>query len=1646
MPTPILKFLPREVRKACSCEAPELIPPRLDADDHGIAAVIDISGFTALTSNLLKVHGADGAAKLRDAVDSVFDVIIRIIHRRGGSIIKFAGDAAIACWSTSQPRLEKRNPSILESFLCALELLQAFKANSSQQMGIHIGMAFGQVLHIHLGQTEEQRGYYTGPERREYFIAGEAVSEAGRALDLGRRGDLALSFTFMLELRKEHRSVPVGNPKLWLARSDSFIIHDYEPRIGELVRALTNLFPPREISHEEREEGIDQARALQYLETSVRMFLEEKRRKDGRIGQTLKRQSGSLESSPRRSSETPKNSFDDYNEKRNVVVVFLQFPTIRLGADIGKSAATSSHIWQSAGRKFTESSRALELLEKRNGIDADLDQAQLIATIVMTAVARQGGSLRQINFDDKAFTALAVWGLRGLSHHRAEARFALSACLDIAAECSAAGIEGVRIGVASGVVYTGVFGNELRMDGTILGAPVNLAARLMCFEAPQTEPSETKKATVIFCDSQTQIAGLEEFQFGQTPMRGTLKGFSEQLDVYQLLSRSLAFYDGHLIPQRPLRVIGREQELDYLSNTVKQWAEHKKNQFIMVTGRSGYGKSIILGEARRELEQIPFVLISSSVGDEMKQKSSFGVLDGLLRRLARKLAASGVTPAQFQERCDFVRRQSLSTASSMMDMTISSNVTDPDWRYIAEILYALGIPRSVLRTFAAVPGLRVYENVQATPTLAAVGSDVATRLSFVFSQLVNAVSSIGFKVCLFWDDAQWFDRESLQTLVTLRKFCPAALFLIGARSREEWDFVEDFDSVASLCDRHLCLQPLTLQSVQEICQDAFDGIEVSERLIQQIMDRSLGVPAVVRMIINGLRGVEAGSKRRFLDAQLPALTTGGAIAAQLDSVHLEFRNLIQIASVLGQYFNLLDLCGITRIVESECDDIYSIQYIADLIQASDRFGFLICRNEQDSQYAFSTCIIHDGVLATILPQRKSDIHFAAFTHFRNRFDEEGEDIQLLQTIILHITKVSGKVGLKCEFLYKGFISAASFQNEAEAFRCRDLLLSLDATYFENLPILDQIISSKMLADMYCQVGCVRFVKRQLLNLKVSFSNSTEAVKVLVEQIRKAGQSDLVSKRIIPFIRSFTYHQKFLKRIGDSTDPNVRFVYFEYLLRTFPLLFPGKYYSRRRNTKLSKVFNESLSPATELDQLVGVNCNSGDGTRRLNELSLVMEALVLWIYERRVQGFNYLNFQMSSTLLIRCAATIDPKVNGWRLKLAYMRLGLFAAATRKAETARRYRDIAESLPEDMSTSWDYACKSFTRVLDVVCRMFDGQVIDSACIVAMKEALDCIKEAGLEFDETARTMLVSLHTFLFVNGELELIGPPDEGGFKVLEEIELNESFHMSRRSVFLLKVCYILEMVAKCRFEDAAQTIVEHSDIILEKSSIRKPPTVLAGHPIMSLSVLTKLCRSICMTLELSSTSEGEDDLLKELEYRGAELCACFSRTPTLLMPSAILSVFTVAITITNFSLFVLEAERKLSTRAWKKGDVGRMKLVAQSIFRQVVKASKSGVKTRQMRFCNLFLRCARNVVVRGRPDKFVVEVARMEAPGPDLFPDFCKLLFQARNWRAKGLLRHVDVSKWISEGQALKGELERYCDKSEIFLIDKLLRTKVVGR
>ncbi|TVQ15976.1 MAG: guanylate cyclase, partial [Leptolyngbya sp. DLM2.Bin15] len=123
----------------------------------------DISGFTPLTKKFAQ-QGAEGAEELTRLLNDYFGQLVTLITNHNGDVVRFAGDALLACWVASPETLSN---ATLQAVHCAHAVQQAlnnYQATSDCQLSLKVSIAAGNATALHVGGVEKRWLFCLGGE------------------------------------------------------------------------------------------------------------------------------------------------------------------------------------------------------------------------------------------------------------------------------------------------------------------------------------------------------------------------------------------------------------------------------------------------------------------------------------------------------------------------------------------------------------------------------------------------------------------------------------------------------------------------------------------------------------------------------------------------------------------------------------------------------------------------------------------------------------------------------------------------------------------------------------------------------------------------------------------------------------------------------------------------------------------------------------------------------------------------------------------------------------------------------------------------------------------------------------------------------------------------------------------------------------------------------------------------------------------------------------------------------------------------------------------------------------------------------------------------------------------------------------------
>ncbi|MFL5586808.1 MAG: adenylate/guanylate cyclase domain-containing protein [Ktedonobacteraceae bacterium] len=186
-------------------------PPRAPTVDHFPTAVLfaDIAGFTALTERLAQ-HSPAGAEELISLLNRYFGQLIDIVTAHGGDVVKFAGDALLACWPViaTDDDLPTVTHRAAQCGLAVQAALHNYEITQNVHLSLHVSIGAGDVSVMHVG------GIF---DRWEFLIAGEPLVQVSLAEQYAYPGQVILT-PIAWELLRDQcigQPLPAGHARLY---------------------------------------------------------------------------------------------------------------------------------------------------------------------------------------------------------------------------------------------------------------------------------------------------------------------------------------------------------------------------------------------------------------------------------------------------------------------------------------------------------------------------------------------------------------------------------------------------------------------------------------------------------------------------------------------------------------------------------------------------------------------------------------------------------------------------------------------------------------------------------------------------------------------------------------------------------------------------------------------------------------------------------------------------------------------------------------------------------------------------------------------------------------------------------------------------------------------------------------------------------------------------------------------------------------------------------------------------------------------------------------------------------------------------------------------------------------------------------------
>lgn len=502
----------------------------------------------------------------------------------------------------------------------------------------------------------------------------------------------------------------------------------------------------------------------------------------------------------------------------------------------------------------------------------------------------------------------------------------------------------MRIGINSGEVMAGRLGADSADAYTVMGDAVNVASRL----EQAAEPGQ------ILVGPETRQLCSGAINFGK-PRKISLKGKANSIEAAEAIEAIGLPTPGGLEREqktgRSSPFVGRIEEFGTLSSLARASRDSSRPYFVTVLGEPGVGKTRLLQETADRLDPEGFAFLWGHT------------------------APYGGTPAltpvadMIRAACDVGDDDDIEAARAK----ITERITD-----LTDESAGAGLARRILEAIGLGPE----------------GGNPSSAREFVgaFDRFFEALAREGPLVLVF-DDLHWASDELLDVVEGLPDRITDAPIVVFAVSRPvliehrpEWGGGK----------RHaytMQLEALSPAEAERFVNTALGDSVVSRGIIDLVVTRAGGNPLFLSELLTFLVSEEIVAEHDgewvVEDSyRLEALPNSlrSMVAARLDAIPVDDKELLQLASVVGDTFWAGALSSITGIPEEDMAQPLARLVEADLLVLSGRPAF-----SGEQEYRFSHGLTREAAYRTLPKARRARLHTLAGVWLEAHAGEGGFD-------------------------------------------------------------------------------------------------------------------------------------------------------------------------------------------------------------------------------------------------------------------------------------------------------------------------------------------------------------------------------------------------------------------------------------------------------------------------------------------------------------------------------------------------------------------------------------------------------------------------------------------------------------------------------
>jgi class 3 adenylate cyclase/tetratricopeptide (TPR) repeat protein len=476
-----------------------------------------------------------------------------------------------------------------------------------------------------------------------------------------------------------------------------------------------------------------------------------------------------------------------------------------------------------------------------------------------------------------------------------------------------------RVGVNTGeVVVRSIRTDEAHIEYTPIGHSISLAARMQTL-APIGSiavPVLVRKT----CEGYFTFKSL-----GPT----VIKGVTEPVEICEVTGLGPLRTRFEAAAQRGLsKFVGRNAELQHIKHAL-ELARDGHGQIVAAIGEPGVGKSRLFHEFKAGAQSSVLMLEAYSISHG--KASAYLPLIELLYDYFRILPEDSAR----------LRREKVAGKIVILDRALEDTLP---------YLYAL---------------LGIAEGED---PLALMDTQIRRRRTHDALKRVLLRESLNQPLTLMFEDLHWIDDETQQFLNLLAEALANARIMLLVNYRPEYRHEWGNRS----CYTQLRLDPLGKESAEEMLAELIGDASELAPLKGVIAERTQGNPFFIEEIVLSLfddgtlvRNGTVRLTRSFSGARIPP-SVQAVLAARIDRLASEHKELLQTLSVIGREFSRALVCRVAVKGEEEVDRLLEHLRLAEFIYEQPAAG--------EAEYIFKHALTQEVAYNSVLTERRKLTH------------------------------------------------------------------------------------------------------------------------------------------------------------------------------------------------------------------------------------------------------------------------------------------------------------------------------------------------------------------------------------------------------------------------------------------------------------------------------------------------------------------------------------------------------------------------------------------------------------------------------------------------------------------------------------------------